>query len=159
MHRRDLSSWEVSSIVLLLWHPTTQLPTAIGSPVFHCPVPVVQGCSNLIPVDTQLKLFSPPVFFRSTLFRWLSKIGEKHFGSFSDVCFPTVFFFFLPRWRDVSIVCAYDLIVCLWFFLIINIWITMFVSMYVSLYSPYDCVCMECLVCNSLVSPVARCLC
>lgn len=49
----------------------TQLPSAIGSPVFHCPVPVVQGYTSLLPVDTHLKTFT---------FRWPSKNGEKHFG-------------------------------------------------------------------------------
>lgn len=39
-----------------------QLPSAIGSPAFHCPVPVVQGWSKLLPVDMHLKLFSPSVF-------------------------------------------------------------------------------------------------
>lgn len=41
----------------------TQLPSVIANPVFHCPVPVVQTYTSLLPVDTQLKLFSLSVFF------------------------------------------------------------------------------------------------
>lgn len=35
-----------------------QLPSAVGSPVFNCPVPVVQGYTNLLPVDTIKDLLS-----------------------------------------------------------------------------------------------------
>lgn len=45
----------------------TQLPSAIGSPALHCPVPVVQGQDNLLPVDTHLKLIFPSVFLNRLL--------------------------------------------------------------------------------------------
>lgn len=40
-----------------------QLPSVIGSPGFHCRVPVVQGYTNLFPVDTQLTLLSISVLY------------------------------------------------------------------------------------------------
>lgn len=59
---RFLSSWEVSSI-LILTSLNTQLPLTIGSPVFRTPVPVVQDQTNLLPVDKHLRtLLSLSVF-------------------------------------------------------------------------------------------------
>lgn len=51
---RFLSSWEVSSI-LILTSLNMQLPSTKGSPVFHSPVPVVQDQTKLLPVDKHLR--------------------------------------------------------------------------------------------------------
>lgn len=69
---------------------------------------------GLLPVDTHLKtLLFLSVFLLTFTFRWPSRNGEKHFGSFSDVCFLTVIFF---RWRGVLICVPITLLCCLTMF-------------------------------------------
>lgn len=90
-----------------LLHPLTsysvELPSTVGSPVlfcflfFYCPVPVIQGYTNRLPVDTWLKLLSPLVCpILTSTSRQPSRNCEKHFGSFSDVFFPQLLFFSPP---------------------------------------------------------------